>query len=182
MARASNGAWRDRIVLGTIEGTLTIKANDPAVAEMAWIGFQFFAAQAFARRFPHLSEWVSLRFELRSIEHGSFKINWKAIVDLPANALDKVKKVGGNIGKGFAAVGRDIKKSGVIVTTIAGLSLPLAAYPVWKDLFDKAAEETSEHCPQVLPGIEISSDFRPPKPGEECPKPFDGFTLGPRKK
>lgn len=174
MAESAEESLPEYIVLGVIEGTLTLHTNDPALADIAWKGFQFFATAAFARRFPEISEWVSLRFELQSIERGSFKLKWKAFVAFPGKAWGELEKVPGKIGKAFAAVGTDIKKSGVTAVTIGALGLlplPLAVYPIIKE----AREQTAVYCPQSSPTFEISSDYRPVRPGEKCPTPFGPF-------
>lgn len=175
MAGSSGEAWPEYIVLGVIEGTLTLKTDDPALADIAWKGFQFFAAAEFARMFPEISPWVSLRFELQGVERGSFKAKWTAFVALPGKAWEQLEKVPGRMGKAFVAIGKDIKKSGVTAVTLAALALPIGAYPVYKEIFGTAASQTETYCPQSSPTFQISSDFRPLKPGEKCPTPFGPF-------
>ena len=175
MAESSRESWPEVIVLGVIEGTLTLKTDDAALADIAWKGFQFFAAAEFARMFPELSPWVSLRFELQGVERGSFKTKWTAFVALPGKAWEQLEKVPGQMGKAFAAIGKDIRKSGVTAVTLAALALPIAAYPVYDSIFKQATEQTATYCPQSSPTFQISSDFRPVKPGEKCPTPFAPF-------
>lgn len=175
MAESSGEAWPEVIVLGVIEGTLTLKTDDPALADIAWKGFQFFAAVEFARKFPEIAPWVSLRFELLGVERGSFKISWKGFVELPGKAWEQLEKVPGQVGKAFAAVGKDIKKSGVTAVMLAGLAIPIGAYPIYVGIFGNATEQTATYCPQSSPIFQISSDFRPVRPGEKCPTPFGPF-------
>lgn len=179
MAEAAEAPWDDDpIILGVIEGTLTLGTDDLALAEIAWKGFQFFANAAFARSHPEISKWVSLRFEVTSVERGSWKVNWKGYFTLPSGALDKIKKVPGQIGNAFSAIGNDIKKTGVTATVIAALGLGVAGYSV----ISVARDDTGKYCPQSSPTVTMTCDFRPPQPGEKCSKPFDGFkNIDPKK-
>jgi len=149
-----------REILWVIEGAVVVPTDDRAEASVAFWGFRYLLALEFARQFPALALLYDIDVQLLSVEQGSTRFNFKALIKLK----NRVKA--------------EIKKAGVIATISVVLALPGAigdTIDLKEKLFPPTQTELQSNQPHCPPTIEIY-DVRTAD-GRETPPQSGSFEL-----
>ena len=134
-------------VLRVIEGTLNLDTQEDSTALSVLAGLKYYLSLEFARQQPALALLYDLDFQVTGVRPGSRHIDFKIWV--------RLKK---RVRTALVAVGKEIKKAGVVACIATALAIPGAINETEK-LLQRLPEPTQQRLQLDVPQCSPSLTF-----------------------